>query len=163
VGKSTTAEAIRQIRPDTFLLDAEQVGNAIRENLPKQFWMDEFPEYPLWRRTVAALLVQLGSQFDGDVVVPMTVLRQAYLDEIFLEVESHKIPYVHVILTADIAEVHDRILRRGETENCWCMRQIDRCQQAIDQELVGRRVSTTGREPAEIAAEILAQIKPRAF
>jgi hypothetical protein len=43
------------------------------------------------------------------------------------------------------------------------MRQIDRCQRAIEQELVGRRVSTMGREPTEIAAEILAQIKPGAF
>jgi hypothetical protein len=163
VGKSTTAEAIRQIRPDTFLLDAEQVGDAIRGNLPKQFWFDEFPEYPLWRRTVAAILVQLGSQFDGDVVVPMTVLRQEYLNEIFLELESHEIQYLHVLLTADMSEVHDRILCRGETESSWCMQQIIRCQQAIAQELVGRRVSTMGREPAEIAAEILGLTKPGAF
>ena len=40
---------------------------------------------------------------------------------------SNGIEIVHVLLESTREIIHDRILERGESEDCWCARHIDEC------------------------------------
>ena len=42
VGKSALADKLHEINPNSFIFDAEEVGNAIRDNMPKNYLMDIF-------------------------------------------------------------------------------------------------------------------------
>ena len=49
VGKSTLAEKLQELEPHSFLFDAEEVGNAVRENTPRELFCGYiFENYPLW-------------------------------------------------------------------------------------------------------------------
>ena len=48
VGKSSLAENLHERNPHSFIFDAEAVGNAVRDNLPKELFNGYiFESYPL--------------------------------------------------------------------------------------------------------------------
>ena len=38
VGKSALADKLHELNPNSFIFDAEEVGNAVRENMPKELF-----------------------------------------------------------------------------------------------------------------------------
>lgn len=148
-GKSAVAREICRRIPGVVKFDAEQVGNAVRDNLQALVYHEEFPTYPQWRRFVAELLVELGRV--KQVVVPMTVLNKDCLAEIFSELDEGNVPWRHVVLDVPALELRRRILLRGEPEDCWCMRQRERCA-ALLADLPGTHVAADGPLPAVVNA-----------
>ena len=84
-GKTTTAHELIELIPNSTLFDPEVIGGALERLLPPKRLAEvgDFQDLPIWRRlvidTAAAMLAELG----GTLVVPMTLLRQEYRDEIF--------------------------------------------------------------------------------
>lgn len=84
-GKTTTARELIELIPNSTLFDPEVIGGALAQLLPPKRLAEvgDFQALPIWRRlvvdTAAAMLAELG----GTLVVPMTLLRQEYRDEIF--------------------------------------------------------------------------------
>lgn len=148
-GKSAVAREICRRIPGVVKFDAEQVGNAVRDNLQTLVYHEEFPTYPQWRRFVAEMLVELGRM--KRVVVPMTVLNKDWLVEIFSELDKGNVPWCHVVLDVPVPELRRRILLRGETEDCWCMRQRERCA-ALLADLPGTHVAAEGPLSAVVNA-----------
>ncbi|MEV7829775.1 NUDIX domain-containing protein [Streptomyces subrutilus] len=115
-GKTSTARELTAILPDSTLFDPELIGDALRVLLPRKR-LDEVTDYqdlPSWRRlvvdTAAAMLAELG----GVLVVPMTLLRQDYRDEIFGGLAARRIPVRHVLLAPAETILRERIATRGE-------------------------------------------------
>ena len=157
-GKSTVAEALRGLLPEAHIFDAEALGNAVRDNFPEACRTGVlFEEYPLWREFVVRLLREIGARYDGDLLVPMTLLLDVSYDEIIQKLAEADCPIRHVILDADEQTLRARILARGETEDCWCMRQIPRCIEALAKESRAIHIDTRGKTPEQIAKEILAR------
>lgn len=154
VGKSTLAEALREKCPDSFLFDAELAGDAVRENLPKQFFRETYEEYPLWHEMCFRMLKELDEVYDGDVFVPMTLKRPDSVEGILNRLREAGVPVKHILLEADYDTVHDRILLRGEEEGCWCMEQIDDCLQCQRQLPCDLRLNTGGKTVEELAEEV---------
>lgn len=148
-GKSAVAREIRRRIPGVVRFDAEQVGNAVRDNLQTLVYHEEFPAYPQWRRFVAEMLLALGRV--KRVVVPMTVLNKDDLAEIFSALDQGNVPWRHVVLDVPVQELRRRILLRGETEDCWCMRQRERCA-ALLSDLPGTHVAAVGPLDAVVNA-----------
>jgi 8-oxo-dGTP pyrophosphatase MutT (NUDIX family) len=113
-GKTTTARELIDLIPNSTLFDPEVIGGALTHLLPPKRLAEvgDFQDLPIWRRlvvdTAAAMLAELG----GVLVVPMTLLRQEYRDEIFGGLASRRIPVRHVLLAPAETILRERIAGR---------------------------------------------------
>ncbi|OAH09727.1 NUDIX hydrolase [Streptomyces jeddahensis] len=113
-GKTTTARELIDLIPNSTLFDPELIGGELSYLLPPKRLAEvtDFQDLPIWRRlvvdTAAALLAELG----GVLVVPMTLLRQEYRDEIFGGLASRRIPVRHVLLAPAETILRARIASR---------------------------------------------------
>lgn len=124
VGKSTLAEAMAAKMENALIFDAEEVGNAVRENYPNCPYGYIFEDYPLWGEFCYMLLKDIHERFHKDILVPMTLVRKESYD-IIEKLNRGGIETHLVILEASYRTIHDRILARGEEEGCWCMKNIE--------------------------------------
>ncbi|MBE5905685.1 MAG: hypothetical protein E7277_02675 [Lachnospiraceae bacterium] len=58
------------------------------------------------------------------------------------------------VYDADWQTIHDRILKRGKKEDCWCMQNIGMCLEYQQKETHAIHVNALNRSPEEIAREI---------
>ncbi|MFE7815032.1 NUDIX domain-containing protein [Streptomyces sp. NPDC057433] len=113
-GKTTTARELIELIPNSALFDPEVIGGALSQLLPPKRLAEvgDFQDLPIWRRlvidTAAAMLAELG----GTLVVPMTLLRQEYRDEIFGGLAARRIPVRHVLLAPAETILRERIAGR---------------------------------------------------
>jgi len=113
-GKTTTARELIELIPNSTLFDPEVIGGALAHLLPPKRLAEvgDYQDLPIWRRlvidTAAAMLTELG----GTLVVPMTLLRQDYRDEIFGGLAARRIPVRHVLLAPAETILRERIAGR---------------------------------------------------
>ncbi|MFD3925060.1 NUDIX domain-containing protein [Streptomyces sp. NPDC058614] len=113
-GKTTTARELIELIPNSTLFDPEVIGGTLPQLLPPKRLAEvgDFRDLPIWRRlvvdTAAAMLAELG----GVLVVPMTLLRQEYRDEIFGGLAARRIPVRHVLLAPAETILRKRIAGR---------------------------------------------------
>ncbi|MEU2117695.1 NUDIX domain-containing protein [Streptomyces sp. NPDC016459] len=115
-GKSSTARELVELIPNSTLYDPELTGGGLRGLLPAKRLaeVEDYQDLPIWRRlvvdTAAALLAEVG----GVLVVPMTLLRQEYRDEIFGGLAARRIEVRHVLLDPEETILRERIDGRSE-------------------------------------------------
>ncbi|MCD2468379.1 NUDIX domain-containing protein [Streptomyces sp. NPDC059810] len=115
-GKSSTARELVDLIPNSTLYDPEATGAGLRGLLPPKRLaeVEDYQDLPIWRRlvvdTAAALLAELG----GVLVVPMTLLRQEYRDEIFGGLAARRIDVRHVLLAPEETILRQRIDGRAD-------------------------------------------------
>ncbi|GGS74212.1 MULTISPECIES: NUDIX hydrolase [Streptomyces] len=113
-GKTTTARELIELIPNSALFDPEVIGGALTHLLPPKHLAEagDFQDLPIWRRlvvdTAAAMLAELG----GTLVVPMTLLRQEYRDEIFGGLAARRIAVHHLLLAPAETILRERIAGR---------------------------------------------------
>jgi 8-oxo-dGTP pyrophosphatase MutT (NUDIX family)/predicted kinase len=113
-GKTTTARELIDLIPNSTLFDPEVIGGGLPLLLPAKRLAEvgDYQDLPIWRRlvidTAAAMLAELG----GTLVVPMTLLRQEYRDEIFGGLAARRIPVHHVLLAPAETILRERIAAR---------------------------------------------------
>ncbi|MFD0286621.1 NUDIX hydrolase [Streptomyces lutosisoli] len=114
-GKTTTARELIELIPNSTLFDPEVIGGALTHLLPPKRLAEvgDFQDLSIWQRlvvdTAAAMLAELG----GVLVVPMTLLRQEYRDEIFGGLAARRIPVRHVLLAPAETILRERIAGRA--------------------------------------------------
>ncbi|MGW0767704.1 NUDIX hydrolase [Streptomyces sp. NPDC002676] len=113
-GKTTTARELIELIPHSTFFDPEVIGGALGHLLPPKRLAEvsDFQDLPIWRRlvidTAAAMLAELG----GTLVVPMTLLRQEYRDEIFGGLAARRITVRHLLLAPAETILRERIAGR---------------------------------------------------
>jgi 8-oxo-dGTP pyrophosphatase MutT (NUDIX family)/predicted kinase len=113
-GKTTTARELIDLIPNSTLFDPELIAGALTQLLPAKRLAEvsDVQDLPVWRRlmidTAAALLAELG----GTLVVPMTLLRQEYRDEIFGGLAARRIAVRHVVLAPAETILRERTVHR---------------------------------------------------
>jgi 8-oxo-dGTP pyrophosphatase MutT (NUDIX family) len=113
-GKTSTARELIDLIPNSTLFDPEVIGGALTHLLPPKRLAEvgDCQDLPIWRRlvidTAAALLAELG----GTLVVPMTLLRQEYRDEIFGGLAARRIAVRHILLAPAETILRERISHR---------------------------------------------------
>ncbi|MEU1367627.1 NUDIX domain-containing protein [Streptomyces sp. NPDC005803] len=114
-GKTSAARELIDLIPNSTFYDPELTGTGLGSLLPQKKFAEvtDFQDLPIWRRlvvdTAAALLAEVG----GVLVVPMTLLRQEYRDEIFGGLASRRIAVRHVLLSPDETILRQRIAHRA--------------------------------------------------
>lgn len=154
VGKSTLAEVLAGQLPSAMIFDAEAVGNAVRGNYPGEPMGVIFEDYPLWRVFCRQLLEDLYGRWET-VLVPMTLVRTQSYRDILLPMKEKGLDARLVILEAEAATLHDRILARGEEEDCWCMESIPLARAGSAALPADIRLTTDGCQPELLAEQVL--------
>ncbi|MEU3449012.1 NUDIX domain-containing protein [Streptomyces thermolilacinus] len=115
-GKSSTARELIDLIPNSTLYDPELIGGALPMLLPpdRLSGTGDYQDLRIWRRLVVDAAAALLAEVGGVLVVPMTVLRQEYRDEIFGGLASRRIAVRHVVLTPEETILRARIAGREE-------------------------------------------------
>ncbi|WP_327179897.1 NUDIX hydrolase [Streptomyces sp. NBC_01335] len=113
-GKTSAACELLDLIPNSTLYDPGLTGAALRGLLPRKRLAEvtDFQDLPIWRRLVVDTAAALLAEVPGTLVVPMTLLRQEYRDEIFGGLASRRIPVHHVLLLPEETILRQRISQR---------------------------------------------------
>ncbi|MFB7369424.1 NUDIX domain-containing protein [Streptomyces sp. NPDC056222] len=166
-GKSTTARELVDLIPNSTLYDPEIIGSTMNRLLPEKRLdeVDDYQDLPIWRRLVVDAAAALLAEVGGVLVVPMTLLRQEYRDEVFGGLAARRIQVRHVLLAPDETILRARI--RGRTPDDsdpqalervrqWSLDHIEPYRTALHDWLAADAhvVDTSALTPAEAAASI---------
>lgn len=115
-GKTSAACELIDLIPNSTFYDPELTGGALNRLLPqkKLAEVNDFQDLPIWRRLVVDTAAALLAELPGVLVVPMTLLRQDYRDEIFGGLAARRIPVCHVLLSPEETILRRRIAAREE-------------------------------------------------
>ncbi|GHA85819.1 NUDIX domain-containing protein [Streptomyces termitum] len=115
-GKSSTARELVGLIPHSTLYDPETTGGHLRRLLPAERLaeVDDYQDLPIWRRLVVDTAAALHTEVGGVLVVPMTLLRQEYRDEIFGGLAARRIDVRHVLLAPGETILRSRIDGRAD-------------------------------------------------
>lgn len=155
VGKSTLAEVLEKKIENALIFDAEEVGNAVRGNYPDDPYGYIFEDYPLWSEFCYQLLKDIHNKFEKNILVPMTLVRPASYTNIIQKLLDDGIAVKFIILEANYENVHDRILARGEDEDCWCMENIEMSSRESKAIEGGCYICTDNRTVEELVDEVM--------
>lgn len=106
-GKTTTGALVQPLLAGSRVFDPEKVGETLMDISPGLPETDNFQHWAPWRPLVVETARRVLDYTGGILVVPMTVLVEAYWREISAGLAEHDIPVRHFVLHAD-----ERTLRR---------------------------------------------------
>ncbi|MFE6041292.1 NUDIX domain-containing protein [Streptomyces sp. NPDC056452] len=115
-GKTSAACELIDLIPNSTFYDPELIGGGLRHLLPQKKLAEvtDFQDLAIWRRLVVDTAAALLAELSGVLVVPMTLLRQEYRDEIFGGLAARRIPVRHVLLSPEETILRRRIAGREE-------------------------------------------------
>lgn len=138
---------------DSLIFDAEEVGNAVRNSYPNCPYGYIFEDYPLWGDFCYRLLKDVSERFHKNILVPMTLLRKNSYS-IIERLRADGIETYLIVLSAKYDTIRNRILSRGEEENCWCIENIELARSG-SADLPGITLLTDDKSVAELEKEVI--------
>lgn len=169
-GKTTLAEELHGRLPEAIVYDPEQVGAMLRKWLPSD---QDFQHLPSWRELVVATALALRRHHAETLIVPMSLIRDAYRAEILGGLADAGEDVLHVFLELDRAVLRERLNARvtrpgvewDQAIRKYGMTGIDEIMAAADRQPPGTLMLRSDRlTPAELADRVLAaagRTKPR--
>ena len=164
-GKTTLAEELHRRIPDAVVYDPEDVGLMLWKWLVPN---DDFQDLPSWRELVVATALSLRRHHADTLIVPMSLIRDAYRAEILGGLEDAGEEILHVFLEADSSVLQERLSTRVRITNDegwdeptldWAVTRIDAAVLAATQQPRGTLMLRSDRlSPAELADEVLAAL-----
>lgn len=158
-GKTTAAFELHRRLPGSFVYDPEEVGFFLRKNLPEACHTADFQDMPLWRSFNYQILKELHENYDGPVIVPMTLAEPAYFEEIVGRLEDEGVPVVHVILCASRETILKRLKKRSLGRlggEAFAVGAIGRCMGFFERPGAGRKIMTDGMSVSQVVEEVAA-------
>nr|WP_134005449.1 NUDIX domain-containing protein [Streptomyces sp. 846.5] len=158
-GKTSTARELQELLPDSTVFDPESAAEYLRLVLGEEALASasDFQDLPAWRSLVPDVAAAMLAQQPGVLIVPMTLLRQDYRDEIFGALAARRIPVHHLLLHAEETILRKRIegdqVERQARQ--WRLDDIEDYRQArvwLEQDAV--TVDTTELTPRQAAERI---------
>lgn len=155
-GKTQTAYELNRRIPDSYVYDPENVGYFIQKNMPKTIRLDDFQNYPMWRDINFHMLAHLNEEYDGVIIVPMTIVNRDYFQETIGRLRETGVAVHHFTLCASKDTLKKRLKKRGERANSWPEQQIDRCLTALTDSVFQHHMDTDRMNISENAEYIAA-------
>ncbi|MEU5694054.1 AAA family ATPase [Actinosynnema sp. NPDC020468] len=165
-GKTTLARELHGRLPDSLVFDPEELGVALWKWVPPN---DDFQDLASWRELVVATASALRRHHAATVIVPMSLVRDAYRAEILGGLAAAGEDVLHVFLDADVDVLGARLRDRmpppvlpvsGQSPLDWALSRLDPTAGARQPE--GTVVLRSDRlTPAELADEVLAASRRR--
>jgi hypothetical protein len=157
-GKTTVAELIAEHVGNAFLLDPELIGGFLRDRLvPPSLYPGDFQDLHLWRTFTREAVADAAERFDGIVIVPMTVARHEYFDEVIAAVRS-RVHLDHFTLTASRETILGREAARPDDTSDWAAKTVDWALPALADGRYAVHIDAETQSAAEVADDILGRI-----
>lgn len=156
-GKTQTSYELHRRLPDSFVFDPEHAGFYIRKNVPKQASANDFQDYPMWREINYSMLAHIHRNYEGTVIVPMTVVNPQYFDEMIGRLRKDGVTVHHFALCASKDTILRRLRSRGDGPQSWAAGQIDRCLSGLADKLFQCHLDTENM-PIESVVDAIASI-----
>ena len=161
-GKTTLAEELHRRLPDAVVYDPEEVGLMLWKWIPPD---GDFQNLPSWRELVVATALSLRRHHADTLIVPMSLIRDGYRDEILDGLTDAGEDVLHVFLEVDAAVLRERLNARvthpdgGEWDDFareLGMTGLDEIVAAAGRQPVGTLMLRSDRlTPADLADEVL--------
>jgi gluconate kinase len=162
-GKTTLAQELHRRLPDAVVYDPEDVGLMLWKQVPPN---GDFQHLPSWRELVVATALSLRRHHADTLIVPMSLIRDAYRAEILGGLADAGEQVLHVFLEADADVLRDRHDAREDIPDNpeanqpareWALSRIDAAIVAAARQPGGTLMLRSDRlTPAELADEVLA-------
>jgi AAA domain len=161
-GKTTTSGLLQPLLPGSRVFDAEKVGEVLMDITPGLPPTDNFQHWPPWRQLVVETAHHVLRYTGGTLVVPMTVLVEAYWREITAGLTRHGIPVRHFVLHADQATLRGRIEAEHEIPSPFRLRYLEPYAEAARTWLheEAEVVDTTDLTPTQAARRVAQALGP---
>ncbi|MCM3361000.1 AAA family ATPase [Niallia sp. Sow4_A1] len=153
-GKTTTAYELEKRVEKAFVFDPESFGYVLMKNIPKSLQKEDFQDFPIWRETNYSLLKQIAINYEGIIIVPMTITNEEYFHEILSRLRKDQIRVKHVTLMASKATIKKRLRSRLEGENSWAYKQAAVRLQQLQRPLFKEHVETDDLTVEEVLEKI---------
>jgi gluconate kinase len=163
-GKTTLAEELHRRLPDAVAYNPEDVGLMLWRWVPPN---DDFQDLPSWRELVVATALSLRRHHAETLIVPMSLIRDAYRAEILGSLANAGEQVLHVFLEADIGVLRERLDARvdipdnpgaNQSAREWALSRIDAAIVAAARQPGGTLMLRSDRlTPAELADQVLAR------
>lgn len=111
-GKTSVAFELHRRLPGSVVCDPEFVGYGLHRTLPPSLRGGDFQDLPAWRHGVHQMLDLTVREYDGTVIVPMTLVDDGYFAEIVGRLRADGVDVRHFALLADRTTVLRRLRRR---------------------------------------------------
>ena len=158
VGKTTVAELLVERVAGAILVDPELVGEMLRGLLPEDCQEDDWQDIPLWRSLTREAIVGLIRDGRRPLVVPMTLVRLDYFDEIVGALRRSDVDLRHFALVASEETILSRLGTRDAQGNVWARGRVTDCVASLSDPTFADHIDADARDAAEIAAEILGRV-----
>lgn len=165
-GKTTLARELQRRLPGAVVYDPEDVGSMLWKWIAPN---EDFQDLPSWRELVVAAALSLRRHHADVLIVPMSLLRDAYRDEIFSGLFEAGEEVLHVFLDADGRALQERLAARVAPEHeegweqsayVWAMRRNEAAVGAADRQPAGTLVLASDRmTPTELVDAVLAEAR----
>jgi gluconate kinase len=162
-GKTTLAEELHRRLPGAVVYDPEDVGLMLWKWIPPN---GDFQHLPSWRDLVVATALSLRRHHAETLVVPMSLIRDAYRAEILGGLAEAGEKVLHVFLQADAGVLRERLDARvtqpgrdwDQAAREFGMTGVDEMVAAAARQPDGTLMLRSDRlTPAELADEVLAR------
>ena len=166
-GKTTLAQELHRRLPEALVFDPEQVGSMLWKCLPPN---GDFQHLPSWRELVVATALSLRRHHAETLIVPMSLIRDAYRAEILGGLADAGEEVLHVFLEVDASVLRERLNARSTHPS----KDWDRGARMLGMTGVDEMVAAAARQPAgtlmlrsdkltpaELADEVLARSQGR--
>jgi predicted kinase len=161
-GKTTLAQELHRRLPDAVVYDPEDVGLMLWKWLEPN---NDFQDLPSWRELVVATAVSLRKHHAGTLIIPMSLIRDVYRDEILRGLADAGEEVLHIFLEANATVLRERLKARlppphnpGTTESAieWAMRRVDAASVAAAHQPRGTlMLRSDSLTPSELADAVL--------
>ncbi|MEC0238520.1 AAA family ATPase [Paenibacillus dokdonensis] len=157
-GKTQTAHELQRRIPHSFIYDPENAGYFIRKNIPEGIKKGDFQDYPMWREVNYGMIKHIDEQYDGTLIIPMTIVNPQYFDDIVGRLRRDGVIIHHFALCAARKTLLKRLRSRGENERSWAAQQIERCIEGLSLPVFERHVDTDAMTTSEVVETIAAAL-----
>ena len=161
-GKTTLAEELHRRLPDAVVYNPEDVGLMLWKWMPSN---GDFQHLPSWRELVVATALSLRRHHADTLIVPMSLIRDAYRAEILGGLADAGEQVLHVFLAVDADVLRERLNARvtqpgrdwDQAAREYGMTGVDEMMAATARQPGGTLMLRSDKlTPAELADEVLA-------
>jgi hypothetical protein len=141
-GKTTLAQELHRRLPDTIVYSPEDVGLMLWKWMPPN---GDFQHLPSWRELVVATALSLRRHHADTLIVRMSLIRDAYRDQILGGLADAGEQVLHVFLEVDAAVLRERLNARVTDPK---YSEWDQAARALGMTGVDEMVAAAARQPA---------------